>query len=63
MAERIDIIMPNSANDFSRAGVSVDVRKRKTYRVTLTGTRAIRGDFDYSMTVSVSGTHNIWDSK
>jgi len=63
MAERIDIMMPNSANDFSRVGVSVDVRKQKTYRVTVTGSCPIRADFDCSITVSVSGTHNIWDSK
>jgi hypothetical protein len=63
MAERIDIITPNSANDFSRFGVSADVRKQKTYRVTVTGTCAIRGDFDCSIAVSVSGTHNIWGSK
>jgi len=63
MAERMDVIMPNSANDFSRAGVSVDLRKGKTYRVTLTGTCSIRGDFDCSTTVTLSGTHNIWGSK
>jgi len=63
MAERIDIVMPNSANDFSRGGVSVDVRRWKTYRVTVTGTCSIRGGFDCSATVSVSGTHSIWDSK
>jgi hypothetical protein len=63
MAERIDNITPNSANDFSRFGVSGDLRKRKTYRVTVTGTCTIRGDFACSIAVSVSGTHNIWGSK
>jgi hypothetical protein len=63
MAERIDIIAPNTTNEFSRAGVSADIVKRKTYRVTATGTCSIRGGFDCSGTLSISGTHNIWGSK
>jgi hypothetical protein len=63
MAEGVEIITPNSENDFSRIGVSVDLLKQKSYGVTLTGTCAIRGDFDWSTTVTVSGAHNLLDGK
>lgn len=63
VAERMDVIMPNSTNDFSRFGLSADLIKRKSYRVTATGTCGFHGGFDCSATLSISGTHTIFDSK
>jgi len=62
-AEHIDLILPNSANDFSRFGVSVDVYRRKDLRVTVTGSCGFFGGFECSGTVGISGTHNIGGSK
>jgi hypothetical protein len=62
-AEHIDLILPSSANDFSRLGVTIDMYRRKDLRVTATGTCGIFGTFECSATLSVRGTHNIWGSK
>ncbi|MVT68785.1 hypothetical protein GPL21_27225 [Bradyrhizobium pachyrhizi] len=61
--DHIDLILPNSANDFSRFGVSVDLYQRKNLRVTVTGSCGIFGGFECSGTLSVSGTHNLLGSK
>ena len=58
-AEHIDLILPNSANDFSRVGISVDMYRTKDLRVTATGSCGIFGGFECSGTVSVSGTHDL----
>jgi hypothetical protein len=63
LAERMDVIMPNSSNDFSRFGVSATLVKGKSYRVTATGTCGFHGGFDCAATLSISGTHTIFDSK
>jgi hypothetical protein len=62
-AEHIDLILPNSANDFSRVGISVDMYRRKDLRVTVTGSCGIFGGFECSGTVSISGTHDLLGSK
>jgi hypothetical protein len=59
LAERMDIIAPNSTNDFSRFGLSIDLVQRKNLRVTATGTCGFHGGFDCSATLSISGTHGI----
>ena len=46
VAEHVDLILPNSTNDFSRFGVSVDVYQRKDLRVTVTGSCGFFGGFD-----------------
>nr|WP_233285847.1 hypothetical protein [Bradyrhizobium brasilense] len=61
--DHIDLILPNSANDFSRFGVSVDLYQRKDLRVTVTGSCGIFGGFECSGTLSVSGTHDLLGSK
>jgi hypothetical protein len=61
--DHIDLILPNSANDFSRFGVSVDIFQRKNFRVTVTGSCGIFGGFECSGTLSVSGTHDLLGSK
>jgi hypothetical protein len=63
LAERMDLIAPNSTNDFSRFGVSFDLIQRKNFKVTATGTCGFHGGFDCAATLSISGTHTIWDSK
>ncbi|WP_246667174.1 hypothetical protein [Bradyrhizobium sp. UNPA324] len=61
--EHIDLILPNSANDFSRLGLSVDMYRRKDLRVRVTGSCGIFGGFECSGTVSISGTHDLLGSK
>jgi hypothetical protein len=58
-AEHIDLILPNSANDFSRVGISADMYRTKDLRVTATGSCGIFGGFECSGTVTVSGTHDL----
>ncbi|WGR92620.1 hypothetical protein MTX20_32440 [Bradyrhizobium sp. ISRA435] len=55
--------MPNSANDFSRLGISVDMYQRKDLHVTVTASCGIFGGFECSGTVSISGTHDLFGSK
>jgi hypothetical protein len=63
VAEHVDLILPNSANDFSRFGVSMDFYRRNDLRVTLTGSCGFFGGFECSATLGVSGTHNLLGSK
>lgn len=62
-SEHIDLILPNSANDFSRFGVTVDLYRRNDLRVTVTGSCGLFGGFECSGTLSVSGTHDLLGSK
>jgi hypothetical protein len=55
VVEHISLTLPNTNNDFSRAGISGDVLRLKDYKVTVTGSCAIRGGFECSATVGVSG--------
>ena len=63
LAERMDLIMPNSTNDFSRFGLSIDLVSRKNFKVTATGTCGFHGGFDCAATLSISGTHGLANSK
>jgi len=56
LVDRVSIMLPSSVNEYSRAGISADLVRQENYRVTLTGSCAIRGDFECSATVGVSGT-------
>ncbi len=62
-SEHIDLILPNSANDFSRFGMSVDLYQSKALRVTVTGSCGFFGGFECSGTMGVSGTHDLLGSK
>jgi hypothetical protein len=62
-AEHIDLILPNSANDFSRVGISADLYQSKALRVTITGSCGFFGGFECSSTLGVSGTHDLLGSK
>lgn len=55
LAEHIDLILPNSANDFSRMGFSVDMYRHEHLRVTVTGSCGFFGGFECSGTASISG--------
>jgi hypothetical protein len=53
--DRVNLILPSSYVDYNRVGVSLDLKKTKNYRITLTATCSISGDHDCSGTVTVSG--------
>jgi hypothetical protein len=55
LVDPVSIMLPSSANECARAGISADLMKEENYRVTLTGSCAIRGEFECSATVGVSG--------
>jgi hypothetical protein len=55
LLDRVSVMLPSSANEYSRARISADLMRQKSYRVTLTGSCAIRGDFGCLATVGVSG--------
>jgi len=52
---RVNLVLPNSAVEFNRTGVSLNLHKSKNYRVAVSATCSIWGDRDCSATVSVSG--------
>lgn len=56
LIDRLSIELPNSTNDYSRVGVSVDLAQQKSYRVRVTGSCSVFGPVDCSATLSVSGT-------
>jgi len=55
LVDNTSFVLPNSANDYTRVGISADLMSRKNYHVTVTGTCTIRGEFDCSATLGVSG--------
>lgn len=52
---RVNLILPSSAVDFNRVGVSFDLHRSKNYRVALSATCSIVGERDCTGTVTVSG--------
>jgi hypothetical protein len=55
LVDRVGIMLPSTSNDFSRVGLSADVRREKTYRLSVTASCSIRGDFECALTGSVAG--------
>ena len=55
LVDRVSIILPSSSNEYSRIGVTGDLLRQKNYRVTVTGSCSIRGDFECAATVGISG--------
>ena len=56
LIDRLSIELPNSTNDYSRVGVSLDLAQQKSYRVRVTGSCSVLGGVDCSATLSISGT-------
>jgi hypothetical protein len=52
---RVNLVLPSSAVDFNRVGVSFDLHKSKNYRVALSATCSIVGERECAGTVTVSG--------
>ena len=55
IVNRINLVLPNTANEFNRVGVSADFYKTKKYRVTVSATCSVFGQHECSGTVAVSG--------
>jgi len=55
VVNRVNLILPSTAVDFNRVGVSVDVYKTKKYRLTVNATCSVFGQHECSGTVSLSG--------
>jgi hypothetical protein len=55
LIDRLSIELPNSTNDYSRVGLSVDLAQQKNYRLRVTGSCSVLGRVDCSATVSFSG--------
>jgi hypothetical protein len=63
LVDRLSIEIPNSTNAYSRVGLSFDLAQKKNYRVRVTGSCSVLGEFDCSGTFSVSGTHDLLGHK
>jgi len=63
LVDRLSIMLPNSTNGYSRAGLSFDFSQRKSFRLRVTGSCSVLGGFDCSATVSMSGTHDLFGHK
>jgi hypothetical protein len=55
IVNRVNLVLPSTANDFNRVGVSADIYKTKKYRVTVSATCSVFGQHECSGTVAVSG--------
>jgi hypothetical protein len=55
LVDRISIMLPNSNNEFSRIGITADLLRQKSYKVSVTGSCSIRGDFECAATIGISG--------
>jgi hypothetical protein len=55
IVNRVNLVLPSTANDFNRVGVSVDAYKTRKYRVTVSATCSVFGQHECSGTVAVSG--------
>jgi len=55
LVDRVGIMLPSSENEFSRVGITADLRREKSYRITVTGSCSVRGGFECSVTGGVSG--------
>ena len=55
LVDRLSIMLPSSSNEYSRAGITADLMRQKNYKVTLTSSCSVRGDFECSATVGISG--------
>ena len=53
--DHVNLVLPNSYNDYNRIGVSVDAYKTKNLRVTASFTCGIRGQTDCVITVGIGG--------
>ena len=53
--DNVNFVIPSSANDFSRIGVSVDVAKFGRVSIELNGTCSIDGTMDASGTLTLGG--------
>lgn len=57
VVNRVNLVLPNSAVEFNRIGVSFDLHKSKNYRVALSATCSIFGERDCTGTITVSGRY------
>ena len=55
IVRRVNLVLPSTATDFNRVGVSVDAYRTRNFRVTVNATCSIFGATDCSATISVSG--------
>jgi hypothetical protein len=55
LVARSSIMLPSSANEFSRFGVTTDLVRQKNFRVSVTGSCSIRGGFECSATIGIGG--------
>lgn len=55
IVRRVNLVLPSTATDFNRVGVSVDANRTRNFRVTVNATCSIFGATDCSATISVSG--------
>ena len=51
--DNVNFVIPSSASDFSRVGVSIDVAKFGRVSIELNGTCAIDGEKDVSGTMTI----------
>jgi hypothetical protein len=54
---RVNLVLPNSAVEFNRIGVSFDLHKSKNYGVALSATCSIFGERECTGTITVSGRY------
>jgi hypothetical protein len=58
-ADRINLIIPSSLNEYSRVGISFNLAKSKQYSLQVSGSCGIFGKFDCSGVINLTGTHDL----
>lgn len=61
--DHVNLVLPSTPNQFSRVGISFDLVKKETVKVSVTGSCGLSGGFNCSGTVNVTGTHDLLGSK
>jgi hypothetical protein len=55
IVKRVNLVLPSTANDFNRIGVSVDAYKSKKFRISVSGTCSVFGPHECSGIITLSG--------
>jgi hypothetical protein len=61
--DQINPIIPSSPNQYSRVGLSIDLMKRETVKLSVSGSCGLVGQFDCSGTLTLTGTHDVFGGR
>jgi hypothetical protein len=57
--ERVNFIVPSSYNNYSRVGISFDLARSETVKLSVNGSCGVLGGFNCSGTLNLTGSHDV----